>query len=214
MEKQRKRAPSARSLQTRARILDAAEQVFAERGFEGASIRDIAALAGVQVGLVHHHGGGKEELFHQTVARRANDLARIRLENLETLKARGDVTLRALLDCFIRPYVSLAQNEGAHWLAYGRLVAHVSADPRWRWIAAECFDPTAGRFIDEICALYPEIDREWIATGQVYSVAAMLAHLNTSWRVEALSPGAGELRLEQLIEFSAAGLEAMFRMDG
>ncbi|MEY8839374.1 TetR/AcrR family transcriptional regulator [Cribrihabitans sp. XS_ASV171] len=209
MEKKRKRAPSARSLETRARILDAAEAVFAERGFEGASIRDIASLANVQVGLVHHHGGGKEELFHQTVARRAEELARIRLEGLERIKKAGHASLRGILDCFIRPYVTLAQSGGAHWLAYGRLVAHVSADPRWRQIAAECFDPTARRFIAEIAALYPDADPQRLATGQVYSVAAMLAFLNTGWRVEALSPGAGAAEIDLLVEFCAAGIEAM-----
>ena len=209
MEKQRKRAPSARSLQTKARILDAAEQLFAERGFEGASLRDIAALAGVQVGLVHHHGGGKEELFHQTVTRRADELAALRLTELEALKQSGDVTLRGLLDAFMRAYVTLARNGGAHWQHYGRLVAHVSADPRWRPLAAECFDPTANRFIEEILALYPTAERQAAATGQVYSVAAMLAFLNTGWRIEALSPGAAEAQVDQLIDFCTAGMEAI-----
>ncbi len=208
-QKQRQRAPSQRSLQTKARILDAAEAVFAERGFEGASIRDIAALAGVQVGLVHHHGGGKEELFHQAVARRADELARIRIEALEALKSQGQASLRGILDCFIRPYVTLAQTGGPGWMAYGRLVAHVSVDPRWHGIAAECFDPTARRFIAEVTALYPGVDPAVLATGQVYSVSAMLAHLNSAWRVEALSEGGDLSGLDRLIEFCAAGIEAM-----
>ena len=73
-ENQRQRAPSKRSLATRERIFDAAEQLFAERGFEGATIRDIARLAGVQGALVNHHGGSKEVLFATIVARRADEL--------------------------------------------------------------------------------------------------------------------------------------------
>lgn len=210
-EKPRQRAPSKRSLQTKACILDAAESVFAERGFEGASIRDIAANAGVQIGLVHHHGGGKEELFYRTVARRANSLAHRRIEALEIEKAKGALSLRAILDCFIRPYVMLAQTGGPGWLAYGRLVAHVSADPRWREIAAECFDPTAHRFIAEIAALYPDTDPALLASGQVYSVSAMLAHLNSAWRVEALAQGGDLTDVDHLIEFCAAGIEAMVK---
>lgn len=210
-EKPRQRAPSKRSLQTKARILDAAESVFAERGFEGASIRDIAAKAGVQIGLVHHHGGGKEELFYRTVARRANALAHRRIEALEMVKAKGALSLRAILDCFIRPYVMLAQTGGPGWLAYGRLVAHVSVDPRWRDIAAECFDPTAHRFIAEIAALYPDTDPALLASGQVYSVSAMLAHLNSAWRVEALAQGGDLTDVDHLIEFCAAGIEAMVK---
>ncbi|MEX5561993.1 TetR/AcrR family transcriptional regulator [Pseudophaeobacter sp. 1A16562] len=213
MEKQRKRAPSARSLQTKARILDAAEALFAERGFEGASLRDIAALAGVQVGLVHHHGGGKEELFHQTVTRRADELADVRLAGLERLRAEDALSLRGLLDVFMRAYVTLARTGGPHWQHYGRLVAHVSADPRWRPLAAQCFDPTANRFIEEILALYPQAERQAAATGQVYSVAAMLAFLNTGWRIEALSPGAAEAQVDQLIAFCTAGMEAILTAD-
>jgi AcrR family transcriptional regulator len=49
-------------LTARARIRDAAVRLFGERGIEAASIRDIAAEAGVSSGLVRHHFGSKEEL--------------------------------------------------------------------------------------------------------------------------------------------------------
>jgi TetR/AcrR family transcriptional regulator, regulator of cefoperazone and chloramphenicol sensitivity len=49
-------------LTARARIRDAALRLFAERGIDGATIRDIAAAAGVSSGLVRHHFGSKEAL--------------------------------------------------------------------------------------------------------------------------------------------------------
>ncbi|WP_369053460.1 TetR family transcriptional regulator [Kineococcus terrestris] len=48
---------------TREAVLDAAREVFADRGFEGATIRAIAALAGVDPALVHHYFGSKDGLF-------------------------------------------------------------------------------------------------------------------------------------------------------
>ena len=45
------------------RILDAAERLFAQRGFYGVSLRDITQAAGVDVALVGYHFGGKRELF-------------------------------------------------------------------------------------------------------------------------------------------------------
>ncbi len=48
---------------TRARILDAAARLFAEAGYERATIRAIAAAAGVDAGLVMHYFGSKESLF-------------------------------------------------------------------------------------------------------------------------------------------------------
>lgn len=209
LEKQRQRAPSARSLQTRARILDAAEQLFAARGFEGASIRDIAKAAGVQGGLVAHHGGSKEELFHKVVARRAGQLSRIRIDALEAAQTKGPLDLETILDCFIRPYVTLAREGGPHWVAYGRLLAHVSADPRWSALAAECFDPTAQRFISEIAALYPGAPSERAAMGQIYAVSAMLAHVYSAWRLGTLSPGASEADPDRLIAFATAGIHAV-----
>ena len=85
----RKRAPSRRSLATRSRVLDAAEFVFAGKGFDGATIRDIAAAAGEPVGTIHHHGGGKERLFGQTVARRAETLSEHRIAALQRAAERG-----------------------------------------------------------------------------------------------------------------------------
>ncbi|MFC8619188.1 TetR family transcriptional regulator [Micromonospora purpureochromogenes] len=52
---------------TRQAILAAARTTFAERGFDAASIRVIAAAAGVDPALVHHYFGSKEELFRATV---------------------------------------------------------------------------------------------------------------------------------------------------
>jgi AcrR family transcriptional regulator len=48
---------------TREAILTAAREAFAERGFDGASIRSIAAGAGVDPALVHHYFGNKDQLF-------------------------------------------------------------------------------------------------------------------------------------------------------
>jgi len=65
------------------------------------------------------------------------------------------------------PYVSLAQQDH-DWLAYARLVAEVSADPRWDPIAAGCFDPTAALFLVELAALYPGASKDRLARGFVY----------------------------------------------
>jgi len=48
---------------TKARILTAAEEVFAARGFEGASTREIAARAGVNISSLHYHWESKETLY-------------------------------------------------------------------------------------------------------------------------------------------------------
>ena len=51
------------SADTRGRILGAAREAFGERGYEGTSVRGIAARAGVDAALVHHYFGTKQQLF-------------------------------------------------------------------------------------------------------------------------------------------------------
>ncbi len=52
---------------TRTALLDAAREVFIERGYEGATVRSIAAKAGVDAAMVNHWFGGKENLFAKAV---------------------------------------------------------------------------------------------------------------------------------------------------
>ncbi|MDZ7599773.1 MAG: TetR/AcrR family transcriptional regulator [Hoeflea sp.] len=192
----RRRAASRRSLATSLSILDAAEILFAERGYDGASVRDIAAAAGAQIASVSFHHGSKEALFARVVERRAKELSRLRLEALEAAKARpGPLTLEAVLEAFLRPYLEKAGLHGSEagdpqWLAYARLMAIVSADARWHAISERCFDPTAGLFIAEIARLFPKADTARIAVAFVFSVAAMLSLSTSRWRIQALSPTA------------------------
>jgi len=53
----------ARTAQTQRALLEAAREVFAERGFTDASIADVVERAGSSVGSLYHHFGGKSELF-------------------------------------------------------------------------------------------------------------------------------------------------------
>ncbi|MFG3133257.1 TetR family transcriptional regulator [Streptomyces tendae] len=69
---------------TRAAILSAARVCFAERGFDGTSLRRIAETAGVDQSLVHHFYGTKESLFLQALARPG------KIEEAITAAARGE----------------------------------------------------------------------------------------------------------------------------
>lgn len=205
--KQRQRAPQKRALESRQKILDAAERVFAKGGFDGATVRDIAAEAGVPVGLVHHHGGGKEALFAEVVARRAGALSDLRRAALEAARAKGPLDLDAVLRAFIAPYFERARDGGPQWLAYARLVALVSADPKLNALSAEHFDPTAQVFIAEMARLFPQARRAELAECFVYMVSCMLALLTSRFRIATLGGDEGG-EMEGLIRFCTAGIEA------
>lgn len=59
---------------TKSRILQAAETLFADKGYKGATIRDIAELAGVNIALVNYHWGSKEELWNAVRTRHMGEV--------------------------------------------------------------------------------------------------------------------------------------------
>ena len=208
--KERKRAPSQRSIAARERILDAAELVFAEQGFDGASIRDIAERAQVQKANVNFHGGPKDELFERIVARRASELSQERRETISRLEECGDWDAADLMSAFMRPLLTRAFSNDPQWLAYARIVAIVSADARWHTLAKTHFDPVASLVVQKLCTKYPEADPANVAGALVFSVSSMLALCTSEWRIGALS-GPDQNRdaegaIRNLLQFCHAGL--------
>ena len=107
MAKASRRRIRGAGVSTKARILEAAEVVFATKGFEGASTRDIAAKAGVNISSLHYHWESKETLYF-AVFRNVFDQIVDLLENtLPPLLGRHrdkravvDVAMGALFDFF------------------------------------------------------------------------------------------------------------------
>ena len=104
------RARSSRSeaaQQTMKRFLDAAEDIFGRYGYEGTTIRAIAAKAGVNLGTLKHYWGSKRELFRDLLQRRlqpVHDEANARLAAIEAATPRGIVPdAGEVLACLIEP---------------------------------------------------------------------------------------------------------------
>lgn len=205
--------PSRKALETRNAVLDAAERLFAAQGFDGVRLSDIAKEAGVQPRFIRRRWTDKTELFTRVVTRRADDLAVARLGALATRNEQGPADLRAILDCFFRPFLDKALALGPQWLAFAHLNALISTDSRWDDLAARCFDPTANKFIDAICELYPEADRDAVAHGFIYAISCLLALMTADWRIATLGRGTVDLddQLERLLDFCTAGMDASTR---
>src|SRR5450755_2698489 len=103
------------------RILDAAEELFARRGFYGVSVRDITQAAGVDVALVSYHFGAKRALFTAVFERRAELLNAERLALLEEVRRAtlvGPPLLEAIVSAFTRPLLERSARGGAGWKSY------------------------------------------------------------------------------------------------
>src|SRR5512135_1496279 len=98
--------------QTKTRLLDAAEQLLAERGFAACSLRAVTATAGVNLGAVNYHFRSKEALIQAVFARRLAPLNRERLAALDALEAEAagrPVAPEALLHALLGPVLRLGR---------------------------------------------------------------------------------------------------------
>jgi AcrR family transcriptional regulator len=93
--------PSAKGERTRQRIIDVALDMFAERGYDGTTMRAIAAEAGVSVGNAYYYFKSKEHLiqgFYEQATLRHAELTPKALEGKETLAERIEAALLAWLE--------------------------------------------------------------------------------------------------------------------
>jgi AcrR family transcriptional regulator len=103
--KQKVRAPRSAE-RTKARFLNAAEEVFGSHGYEGTTIRVIARTAGVNLGTLQHYWGGKRQLFRALFETRFEPLKQEHLRRFRALeqqarkgkRPRAEELLRALIE--------------------------------------------------------------------------------------------------------------------
>ena len=121
------------SAATKERLLDAAETLFAERGFEGTSMRAVTQAAGVSVSAANYHFGSKEALLRATLWRVIQPVNRARFERLDALEraAPGDavLSLESILDAFLRPAVAGRRAPGMGPARYRQVAARLFSDP-------------------------------------------------------------------------------------
>jgi AcrR family transcriptional regulator len=115
---------------TRERILLASQKLFADKGFDATSVRDITTEAGCNVASVNYHFGGKENLYLDTFRSILAVLRNQRLSVLDELMGRTppptlEEFLESFAEGFIRPLVD--ESRGRHFMA---LVSREMFDPR------------------------------------------------------------------------------------
>src|SRR5579862_23044 len=111
-------------LDTKHRILDSAERLFADRGFEGTSLRAIIADAKVNLAAIHYHYHSKEALLDAVILRRLEPINRQRLallDDCERAALRGHPSLESVLEAFLAPpfRAGIGKEEGR---TFGRLM--------------------------------------------------------------------------------------------
>lgn len=200
--------PSVAGACPKERLLDAAERLFGERGFDGASMRAITAAAGMSVSSANYHFGSKEALLAATLRRHVEPLNRRRLERLDLLEAsETPPALEPLLRAFLAPTFEVPGERAG----LQSVVLRLYSDPRERveWLKAELFSELRDRFIAAMRRCLPAADEERLALGFQFVVGIMLH------AIAGHVPGAfgdaseREALVDSIVCYAAAGLRAL-----
>ncbi|BAV97746.1 TetR/AcrR family transcriptional regulator [Lysobacter enzymogenes] len=148
---------------TKARLLEAAEALFVEHGFEAMSLRQITTLAGTNLAAVNYHFGGKEGLMQALLRARLDRLNQERLRLLAACERQyGDAGLdaSAVLSALFVPALrmSRASEDGSGFV---RLLGRVYSDPSpfVRNYLREHYQPIFGRFFEAFARALPQVSR-------------------------------------------------------
>lgn len=197
---------------TAERILDAAETLFADLGYDGTSVRAITDLAGVRLNLLSYHFGTKEALFAAVIDRRLDVLNERRRVALTQLADRSEqATVKDLLIAFIRPYLELATQGGPGWMSYTRLIAQICLSDRYSPLLEEHMQETLDLFQQALSKAMPEADPKLLMRGFYFTIALMVSAFSGAGKLEGLVEGTLEGRafddaLAPLITYTTSGL--------
>jgi AcrR family transcriptional regulator len=211
-------ALNAAAVLTRQRLLDVAERLFAEQGFEGTSMRALTSQAGANLAAVNYHFGSKEALFEAVFARRFAPLNLERLRLLAAAEARhaGEpIELEEWLEAMIGPPLresALGDGGSARFLALlGRM--HTENSELQRRVCERPFGEVRERFLSALRRALPELDETELFWRVHFVIGAMANTMASQTRLAVISHGLCDARdvedtIRRLVPFLAAGMRA------
>jgi AcrR family transcriptional regulator len=202
---------------TKSRLLDVAEQLFAEQGISATSLRSITAEAGANQASIHYHFGSKEELIREVFARRFDPINRERLRLLSEIEADSAAArprLDKLIEAVVGPVLRLeSPDESRRWTLF-RLMGKVhSESEEIQELVFGQFREIAERAMPLLQASLPELGLNVLLWRARFLIGVMTMGLHPLPGVEPLEAIQAEARdpelvLAQMIPFLEAGFRA------
>jgi AcrR family transcriptional regulator len=193
---------------TKERILDAAERLFGKQGYFATSVRQIIAEAGVNLAAIHYHYGSKGELLAQVVHRKADPASRERLEALEHLESAasgGPLDLQEILEAFFAP----AMNRAAANPEFLKLMGKLYREALLPSATHRHFRHVQTRYLAALGRALPGLSPIELCWRFQLTISAAAHLLSANLEDESLPDGAGvQQALRRLIAFASGGLSA------
>lgn len=195
------------------RILNAAEFEFAEKGFDGASMKALAARADVSQSLLHYHFASKGKLYEAVIRKRSKLINDERILRLETIDLTQEQALYQVIEALFLP--ALGPLGGGR--AYARIFAGlIAGHERDQALVHECYDPTAQKFVDAIAKALGGINRTIAAQIYQFSLGVLASVISRDGRAERLGgehavPMEDGTLMKRLASFVVGGAQAMAR---
>ncbi len=204
---------------TKSKILDAAEELFVEHGFEATSLRLITTAAGVNLAAANYHFGSKEELFQAVFTRRLDPMNRDRVALLTAYEnaAGGDaLSCEKIISAMFIPALKLARDKERGGKNFLRLLGRAYADPApfIREFLSSQYAEMISRFRGAFGRALPHLPREEVSWRLHFVMGALsytLAGTDVLKVIAQYHPDEtenDELLLRRLAPFLAAGLRA------
>ena len=189
---------------TRALILDAAERLYAERGFGDVTLRDIVAAAGVNLAAVNYHFGSKDELIAELFVTRGIATNRARLAELKAAETAGNgrADIKAILRALVGPTLRgcLGPDNEQSTAAHFMIRASIESVPPIRRIKNREIDHLR-KFAAAMRRSLPDCDEADLYWGLHFALAMAHQTIRDTERLTKLSEGQCDLNdVEALIE--------------
>jgi AcrR family transcriptional regulator len=206
---------------TRQRILDAAEELFMQHGFEGTSMRMVTGAAEVNLAAVNYHFGSKEELMQEVLRRRLEVINRERLRLLDEAETKADgkpLKPSVIIDCFFGTLLRVAADQKAGGGTFLRLLGRTVTDPSHfiRTFMATEYADVLERYKEAMFRSLPHVPKaeivwrfHFMLGATSYAIAGTdTLHLVTDWQVEEGDVEQDKHLLPRLMSFMLGGLRA------
>jgi AcrR family transcriptional regulator len=212
---------------TKTRILDAAEELFMEHGFEATSLRLITTAAEVNLAAANYHFGSKEELFQAVLTRRLDPMNQDRMRLLDqfeasAVKAGQPLTCEKIMSAMFIPALKLARDHEKGGKNFLRLLGRAYADPApfIRNFLSLQYQDMIARFRTAFAHALPHLAKDELSWRLHFVMGALsytLAGTDVLKMIAHFHPDDAdndELVLSRLAPFLSAGLRAPATVSG